>query len=61
MRISRKAVCEGAMGPLTEELGVELRLRDCLPSRPLGLLFATSGGMLGVKGSNLRDTLPDAL
>ncbi len=61
MRISRKAVCEGAVGPLTEELGVELRLRDCLPSRPLGLLFPTSGGMVSVEGSNLRDRLLDAL
>lgn len=46
--MSRKAVCDDAVGALTEELGVELRLRDCLPSRPLGLLFVTSGGMLGV-------------
>lgn len=48
MEMSRKAVCDGAMGPLTGELGVELRLRDCLPSRTLGLLFPTSGGILGV-------------
>lgn len=38
------------MGPLSEELGVELRLRDCLPSRPLDLLFPTSGGMVGRGG-----------
>lgn len=48
MRMSRKAVCDGTVVPLTEELGVELRLRDCLPSRPLGLLFPTSGGMMNV-------------
>lgn len=46
--MSRNAVCDGAMGALTEELGVELRLRDCLPSRALDLLFPTMGGMLGV-------------
>ena len=48
MSMSRKAVCNGAVGPLTEELGVELRLRDRLPSRPFGLLLVTNGGMSGV-------------
>ena len=57
MRISRKAVCDGTVGPLTEELGVELRLRDCLPSRPLDLLLATIGGMLGVAEGIWGDTL----
>lgn len=33
-------------GPLTEELGVVFRLRDCRPSRPLGLLFAIAGGIV---------------
>ena len=47
IRISRKAVCDGAVGPLTDEVGVELRLRERLPSRPLGLLLVTSGGILG--------------
>ena len=31
------------VGALTEELGVVLRLRDCLPSRPLLLLLPASG------------------
>ena len=43
--MSRKAVCDGAVGPLTEEVGVELRLRERLPSRTLGLLLVTSGGI----------------
>lgn len=58
--MSRKAVCDGTMGPLTEELGVELRLRDCLPSRALDLLFPTIGGILGVvKG--LKRVIAEAL
>ena len=48
MKMSRKAVCDGTAGALTEELGVVLRLRDCLPSRPLDLLLPTSGGMAGI-------------
>ena len=48
MKMSRKAVCDGTAGALTEELGVVLRLRDCLPSRPLDLLLPTSGGMVGI-------------
>lgn len=60
IRISRKAVCNGAMDPLAEEVGVELRLRDCLPSRPLDLLFPTSGGMLGVAETISWDTLAEA-
>ena len=46
--MSRKAVCDGTVGPLADEVGVELRLRERLPSRPLGLLFVTSGGIFGV-------------
>lgn len=49
IRISRKAVCDGAVGPLTDEVGVELRLLERLPSRTLGLLLVTSGGILGVR------------
>ena len=48
--MSRKAVKEGVeevRGALTEELGVVLRLRECLPSLPLGLLLPTAGGMIG--------------
>ena len=33
-------------GALTEELGVVFRLRDCRPSRPLGLLFPNAGGIV---------------
>ena len=43
------AVFDGGVfdkGTSTAELGVVLRLRDCRPSRPLGLLFMTAGGML---------------
>ena len=57
MRISRKAVCDGTVGPLTDEVGVELRLLDRLPSRALGLLFVTSGGIFGVAEGIERDGL----
>lgn len=48
MGISRYAVCSGVdeMGTLTLELGVVFRLRDCLPSRDLGLVFMTTGGIM---------------
>ena len=47
--ISRKEVCDGVAdtwGTLAMELGVVLRLRDRLPSRPLLLPFLIAGGML---------------
>ena len=57
--MSRKTVCDGTIGALTEEVGVELRLRDCLPSRPLDLLFPTSGGMLIVRGQRPEEVKID--
>ena len=53
MDMSKKAVLDGVAdvtGTLTVELGVVLRLRDCLPSRDLGLLFPTDGGIFGEFG-----------
>lgn len=54
--ISRYEVYDGvaeAKGALAMELGVVLRLRDCLPSRPLFLPFLIAGGILGLVGSEL--------
>lgn len=40
------------MGMLTLELGVVLRLGDCLPSRALALLFPPIGGMVASSGGD---------
>lgn len=40
------------MGMLTLELGVVLRLGDCLPSRALALLFPPIGGMVASGGGD---------
>ena len=52
MGISKYDVCDGvvdAKGALAIELGVVLRLRECLPSRPLLLPFLIAGGIFALQ------------